>query len=63
MWKKIRRAIKIHWEILYRNIKTDLDKLTAKSNEAQRLRHQEKDKFIRQMCDKLNDPLTAPKNF
>ena len=45
------------------NMKSDLDKVIAKSNEYTEAISAAKDKYITQMCEKLNDPLTAPKTY
>ena len=45
------------------NIKSDLDKVIAKSNGCTEAISAAKNKYIKQMCEKLNDPLTAPKTY
>ena len=44
-------------------MKSELDKVTATSNECTEAISAAKDKYIKQMCEKLNDPLTAPKTY
>ena len=49
----------------YKNhsMKSDLGKLIAKSNEFTQAISTAKDKCIKQICEKLNDPLTARKTY
>ena len=45
-------------------MKSDLDKVITKSIEfTGRLFQQQKIKYIKQMCEKVNDPLTAPETY
>ena len=45
------------------NMESDFHKVIAKSNECTEAISAAKDKYIKQMCQKLNDPLTAPKTY
>ena len=47
----------------YCNMKSDFDKVTAKSNECTEAISAARDKYIKQICEKLNDPLTSPKTY
>ena len=44
-------------------MKSDFDKVIAKSNECTKAILTAKGKYIKQMCEKLNDPLRAPKTY
>ena len=45
------------------NIKFDLDKVIGKSNECTEAISAANDKYINQMCEKENDPLTASETY
>ena len=45
------------------NIKFDLDKVIGKSNECTEAISAANDKYISQMCEKENDPLTASETY
>ena len=45
------------------NMESDLGKVIAKSNECAEAISASKDTSIKQMCEKRNDPLTAPKTY
>ena len=47
----------------YGNMKSDLDKVIAKSNESVEAISAAKDKCIKQNVWKLSDPLTVPKTY
>ena len=47
----------------YGKRKSDLEKLIVKTNECQKIISAAKDKYIIQMCEKLNDPIAAPKTY
>ena len=47
----------------YGKTKPDFKKLIVKTNECVEIISASKDKYIIQMCEKLNDPITAPKTF
>ena len=44
-------------------MKSDFDKVIAKSNECTEAISAAKDKYVKQMCEKRNDPLTVPKTY
>ena len=44
-------------------MKSDLDKVIAKSNECMETISAAKGKYIKQMCEKLNNLLTAPHTY
>ena len=44
-------------------MKSDFDKVIAKSNECTEAVLAAKDKYINQMCEKLNVPLTVSKTY
>ena len=47
----------------YGNRKSDIEKLIVKTNECEEIVSAAKDKYIIQICEKLNDPITAPKTY
>ena len=47
----------------YRKMKSDLDELQEKTDERTNLILDAKEKYVRCMSIKLNDPLTAPKTY
>ena len=47
----------------YGKRKSDLEKLIVKTNECQKIISAAKDKCSIQMCEKLNDPIAAPKTY
>ena len=44
-------------------MKSDFNKVITKSNECTEAISAAKDKYIKQTCEKLHDPLTAPKTY
>ena len=47
----------------YGKRKSDIEKLIVKTNECEEIVSAAKDKYIIQICEKLNDPITAPKTY
>ena len=47
----------------YGKRKSDIEKLIIKTNECEEIVSAAKDKYIIQICEKLNDPITAPKTY
>ena len=47
----------------YGKRKSDFEKLIVKINECKENISAAKDKYIIQMCEKLNDPIIAPKTY
>ena len=47
----------------YGKRKSDFEKLIVKANECEEIVSAAKDKYIIQICEKLNDPITAPKTY
>ena len=47
----------------YGKRKSDFEKLIVKTSECVEIISAAKDKYIIQMCEKLNDPITAPKTY
>ena len=47
----------------YGKKKSDFEKLIVKTNECKTIILAAKDEYIIQMCEKLNDPITAPKTY
>ena len=47
----------------YGKRKPDFEKLIFKTNEYVEIISAAKDEYIIQMCEKLNDPITAPKTY
>ena len=47
----------------YDKRKSDIEKLIVKTNECEEIVSAAKDKYIIQICEKLNDPITAPKTY
>ena len=47
----------------YGKRKSDIEKLIVKTNECEEIVSATKDKYIIQICEKLNDPITAPKTY
>ena len=43
--------------------KSNFEKLNVKTNECNEIISDTKDRYIIQMCEKLNDPITAPKTY
>ena len=65
MWKtKLKEWSKLT-KIYYKkvNMKSDFDKVIAKSNECTEAILAAKGKYIKQMCEKLNVPLTVSKTY
>ena len=47
----------------YGKRKSDIEKLSVKTNECEEIVSAAKDKYIIQICEKLNDPIAAPKTY
>ena len=47
----------------YGKRKSDIEKLIVKTNECEEIVSAAKDIYIIQICEKLNDPITAPKTY
>ena len=65
MWKTKLKERSKPTKIYYKkgNMKSDFDKVIAKSNECTEAVLAAKDKYINQMCEKLNVPLTVSKTY
>ena len=59
----LRKTIYFICEAKYGQRNSDFEKLIVKTNEYEEIISVAKDKYIIQMCEKLNDPLTAPKTY
>ena len=59
--KKRSYLIKTYYK--YGKSNSDLENLIVRTNECVEITSTAKDKYIIQMCEKLNDPITSPKTY